>query len=158
VAKWTLGPGASIPAAIIVVVIGAVACTPPPTPIRTVEGDMARPIGELRTGAARVYVIDDAGAPNSWIIYNVIVDGRGVCALRGGRYAVFDIEAGHHRFVLDGIRTPYDFETPANHSTYLRLFVPPRTDAEIRPMPEADARAVVQHLQRVDTLIGTGGS
>jgi hypothetical protein len=103
----------------------------------------------------RVYVIDDATGTRAWITYRVFVDGSQVCDLRGGRYTVFDVAPGKHRFLLLDL-PPQDLEIPAARSTYIRLFVPPKKDAYLTVIDEAQAQSMMASLHRVEARIGTG--
>jgi hypothetical protein len=104
---------------------------------------------------ARVYVIDDVSGLYGALPYDVVVDGRTVCTVRGEQFAVLDLDAGRHRFVLGGPGgTPQDFDVAAGFVTYLRVNIPKlREGASLVPMDEASATKAVFAGTRVETLL-----
>lgn len=104
---------------------------------------------------ARVYVIDDVSGLYGALPYDVVVDGRTVCGVRGEQFAVLDLDPGRHRFVLGGLGgTPQDFDVVAGSITYLQLHIPKlREDASLVLMGVAEAQKAITASKRVETLL-----
>ena len=106
---------------------------------------------------ARVYVIDGISGVYGALGYDVVVDGRTLCTIRGQQFAVLDLDAGKHRFAFGGPHaTPQDFNLSAGTVTYLGVKMPKvreREDASLLAMDELVANEIVATATRVETLL-----
>lgn len=129
----------------LLALIAACSAAPPPLPLTAPNPSFAR-----------VYVIDGVSGLYGPLPYNVVVDGRTVCTIRGKQFAVLDLDAGRHRFLLGAPLNPQDFDVSAGTITYLGVKMPKlreREDASLVVMDEVAARKIVAAATRIETLL-----
>jgi hypothetical protein len=129
------------------VLLVAACATAPPLPL-TPQGP----------SIARVYVIDSVSGTYGLLPYDVTVDGRTVCTIKGEQFAVLDLDAGRHRFFLGGPKAkPQDFDVAAGSVTYLAVKMPrlrANKDASLVVVnDDAATRQMLASALRVETLL-----
>jgi len=111
------------------------------------------PLTAPNPNLARVYIIDDISGVYAVLPYHILIDGRSVCTLRGGQFAVVDLDPGRHRFLLEANQAAQDFDTVAG-VTYLRLTITKlREDASLVPIESAAAEKAMASATRIETLL-----